>query len=236
MIGILSNVYKKLHIIQNIYLKNKFLIKKKSYSMEGEDLELLKMTRNINQGFYVDAGCYHPLHLNNTYLLYKKKWSGLNIDLSEFSIDLFNYMRPNDVNVHSAISNSESEVIVYHQKKISQLSTIKKDIAKERMQGPIKEKKMTSKKLTTILHNSRFRNRKIDFLNVDLEGADMSTLQSLNFEIYRPKIICVEITDKIFENSDIYSFLKKLNYKKKWSSITNINHIFVDESFLDGLD
>ena len=232
MISILRKVYKKLHIIQNIYLKNKFLLKKKSYSMEGEDLELLKMTKNINQGFYVDAGCYHPLHLNNTYLLYLKKWSGLNIDLSEFSIDLFNFMRPNDVNVHSAISNLESEVIVYHQKEISQLSTIIKNIAKERMQGAIKEKKMTSKKLTTILDNSRFRNRKIDFLNVDLEGADMSTLQSLNFEIYRPKIICVEITDKILENSDIFRFLKKLNYKKKWSSITNINHIFVDELFL----
>ena len=236
MIGVLKNVYKKIHIIQNIYLKNKFLIKKKSYSMEGEDLELLKMTKNINQGFYVDAGCYHPLHLNNTYLLYLKKWSGLNIDLSEFSIDLFNFMRPNDVNVHSAISNLESEVIVYHQKEISQLSTIKKNIAKERMQGAIKEKKMTSKKLTTILDNSRFRNRKIDFLNVDLEGADMSTLQSLNFEIYRPKIICVEITDKILENSDIFRFLKKLNYKKKWSSITNINHIFVDEFFLKKID
>ncbi len=232
MIGVLKNVYKKIHIIQNIYLKNKFLIKKKSYSMEGEDLELLKMTKNINQGFYVDAGCYHPLHLNNTYLLYLKKWSGLNIDLSEFSIDLFNFMRPNDVNVHAAISNSESEVIVYHQKKISQLSTIKKNIAKERMQGIIKEKKMISKKLTTILDKSRFRNRKIDFLNVDLEGADLGTLQSLNFEIYRPKIICIEVTDKNLENSDIFKFLKKLNYKKKWSSITNINHIFVDELFL----
>ena len=231
MISILSKVYKKLHIIQNIYLKNKFFFKKKSYSMEGEDLKLLEITKNINQGFYVDAGCYHPIHLNNTYLLYKKKWSGLNIDLSEFTIDLFNYMRPGDENVHSAISNSEKEVIVYHQKKISQLSTIKKDIAQERMQGPIKEKKMTSKKLTTILNNSRFCNKKIDFLNIDLEGADMSALQSLDFEIYRPRIICVEITDKIFENSDIFKFLKRLNYKKKWSSITNINHIFVDEFF-----
>ena len=92
---------------------------------------------------------------------------------------------------------------------------------------------MISKKLTTILNESKFCNRKIDLLNVDLEGADMSALLSLDFEIYRPKIICVEITDKIFEKSDIYNFLKKLNYKKQWSSITNINHIFVDESFLD---
>ena len=236
MIRILGEVYKKLHIIQNIYLKNKFFLKKKSYSMEGEDLELQKITKNINQGFYVDAGCYHPLHLNNTYLLHKKKWSGLNIDLSEFTIDLFNHMRPNDVNIHSAISNSEKEVIVYHQKKISQLTTIKKSIAQERMQGLIKEKKMISKKLTTILNDSKFCNRKIDFLNIDLEGADMSALQSLDFEIYRPKIICVEITDKKIENSNIFNFLKKLNYKKKWSSIANINHIFVDQSFLERLD
>ena len=111
------------------------------------------------------------------------------------------------------------------------MTTIKKDIAQERMTGQIKERKMISKKLTTILNNSRFCNRKIDFLNIDLEGADMSALQSLDFEIYRPKIICIEVTDKILENSDIFKFLKKLNYKKKWSSITSINHIFVDELF-----
>ena len=40
--------------------------------MEGEDLVLADLTKNITEGFYVDVGCYHPLHLNNTYLLYKK--------------------------------------------------------------------------------------------------------------------------------------------------------------------
>ena len=32
------------------------------------------------------------------FLLHKKKWKGINIDTSQFSIDLFNYMRPNDLN------------------------------------------------------------------------------------------------------------------------------------------
>ena len=109
--------------------------------MEGEDLELLKITKNINQGFYVDAGCYHPLHLSNTYLLCKKKWNGINIDISEFSIKLFNFIRPDDVNINSAVSNSESEITFYYQKKLSQLSTVKKEISKERMQGFVKEKK-----------------------------------------------------------------------------------------------
>ncbi len=228
MTNILKQVYKRIHILHNIHIKHKYLLKKSSYSMEGEDLEIIKFTSNVKKGFYVDAGCYHPLHLNNTYLLYKRNWSGINIDLSEFSIDLFNHMRPNDINIQTAISNLDGEVVFYHQKKLSQLSTIKKDIAENRMQGLIKEKKIQSKRLTTILDNSKFNKRKIDFLNIDLEGADLDALKSLDFKIYRPKVICVEITEQNIKNSETFKFLHDLNYEKKWSSKANINHIFID--------
>ena len=228
MKNVLTEVFKKLHIIHNIHIKHKHPFKKKSYSMEGEDLEIIKLTKHINKGFYVDAGCYHPLHLNNTYLLYKKNWNGINIDLSKFSIDLFNYMRPDDVNINSAVTNNDGEIIVYHQKEISQISTIKKEVAKNRMQGSIKEKKIISQKLTTILNNSKFNKKKIDFLNIDLEGADLEALNSLNFDIYRPKIICIEIIDSNIEITQTYKLLKNLKYNKVWSSKTNINHIFVD--------
>ena len=40
--------------------------------MEGEDLVIIENFKNIKNGIYVDAGCYHPLHLNNTFLLYKR--------------------------------------------------------------------------------------------------------------------------------------------------------------------
>ena len=226
MKNILSKVYKKIQILQNIYLKNKLFIKRKSYSMEGEDLEILRLTDNVEDGFYVDAGCYHPLHLNNTYLLYKKNWRGINIDLSEYTIDLFNFVRPDDMNINIAISETDGEIIYYHQKKISQLNTIKKAEANKRMQGLIKEKKIKSQRLTTILNNSKFINRKIDFLNIDLEGADLDALKSLDFNIYRPKIICVEIIDQTIEDSGVFNFLNELKYKKKWSS--TFNHIFID--------
>ena len=137
-------------------------------------------------------------------------------------------MRPDDVNINSAVTNNDGETIVYHQKEISQLSTIKKEVAKNRMQGSIKEKKIISQKLTTILNNSKFNKRKIDFLNIDLEGADLEALNSLNFDIYRPKIICIEIIDSNIEITQTYKLLKNLKYNKVWSSKTNINHIFVD--------
>ena len=64
------------------------------------------------------------------------------------------------------------------------------------MQGNIKEKKIKSLKLNSILNNSKFKNRKIDFLNIDVEGADFEALKSLDFNIYEPKIICIEIMEK----------------------------------------
>ena len=195
--------------------------------MEGEDLIISDLTKNIKNGFYVDAGCYHPLHLSNTYLLYKRSWNGINIDISEFSIKLFNYLRPNDVNINSAVSNMEKEISFYYQKKLSQLSTIKKEISNERMQGNIKEKKIKSLKLNSILNQSKFKNRQIDFLNIDVEGADFEVLKSLDFTIYEPKIICIEIMEKNIFESEIYNFLKDLNYKKIWSSKSNFNHIFL---------
>ena len=194
--------------------------------MEGEDLIIADLTKNINNGFYVDAGCYHPLHLNNTYLLYKRKWNGINIDISEFSIKLFNFMRPDDVNINSAISDSENEISFYYQKKLSQLSTIKKNISTERMQGKIKEKKIKSLTLNSVLKNSKFKDKQIDFLNIDVEGADFEALRSLDFKTYNPKIICIEIMEKNIFNSKTFNFLKNLNYKKVWSSKSEFNHIF----------
>ncbi len=158
MNNFINKLYKKIHIIQNIYLKNKFLLKRKTYAMEGEDLEIVKILKNIKNGFYVDAGGYHPLDRNNTYLLYKNNWRGINIDLSKFSIDLFNFIRPDDININVAVGNNDDYVTFFYQKKLSQLTTIKRNIADQRMQGSIKEQRIKSNKLSQ-------KRKKISHLN-----------------------------------------------------------------------
>ena len=194
--------------------------------MEGEDLVIIENFKNIKNGIYVDAGCYHPLHLNNTFLLYKKGWRGINIDLSEYSIDLFNYLRPDDININNAVTNFDGEIKFYYQKKLSQLTSVKKDTAIRRMQGKIKEKKIKALKLDTILENSKYKNKQIDLLNIDVEGGDFDALRSIDLNIYKPKIICIEIDEEDILSSETYNYLLNLNYKKLWSSKSNISHIF----------
>lgn len=198
--------------------------------MEGEDLIIYEKLKDIDNGFYVDAGCYHPLHLNNTFLLYKKGWRGINIDLSDYTINLFNYIRPDDSNINSAVANYDGKINFYFQKELSQLTSVKKEIASKRMQGKIKEKEIDALKLDSIIAKTKFKNQKIDFLNIDIEGNDYEALQSLNFSVYKPKMICIEIDEENIFNSNIYKYLLNLNYQKIWSSKSNLSHIFIENN------
>ena len=192
--------------------------------MDNEDLEILKYFKGKKNGFYVDVGCYHPIHRNNTYLLYKLDWRGINIDISEFSIDLFNYLRPDDLNYNFAISNKNEILKMYYQKELSQLSTIEKEQANKVFQGDIKEKKIQAFTLNEILAKDKYKNYEIDLLNIDVEGADLKVIEGLSFVKFMPKLICVEIRENKIKESKIFKFLNNKNYELIWSGV--FSHLF----------
>ena len=78
--------------------------------------------------------------------------------------------------------------------------------------------------MTSVLDNSRFKGRKIDLLDIDVEGADIDVLESLDFGRYSPEIICVEVIEKNNEDSRIFNFLGEKGYKKIWSGV--FSHVF----------
>ena len=231
-----GKIKKKIHIFQNIYLKNRYLIPKKTYSMDGEDLAINKFVEKKKSGFYVDVGAHHPIQRNNTHILFKKGWEGINIDINEFSIDLFNYLRPKDLNLQIAVSNKNGEITFYSQKDFSQLNTTDKDIAKEHFQNNFRTKVIKCKTIQNILDNSKYNNKKIDFLNIDVEGAEMQVLSTLNFELHNPTLICIEILgyrsmdsksrEIEIQKNEIYQFLSAKKYKKVWSGPSYCSHIF----------
>ena len=220
-------IKKKLHIIHNIFIKHKYFIPKKSYSMDGEDLIIFDYFKEKKKGFFIDVGCYHPIHRNNTFLLYKKGWKGINIDIHSFSIDLFNYIRTKDLNYNFAISDKNEILNMYYQKELSQLSTIDYEQAKKVFQGPIKKKKIQALTLNEILKRSKIE-KKIDLLDIDVEGSDYKVLQSLSFDKHKPELICVEIHEKNIKESKTFKFLDSFNYELIWSGV--FSHIFRSKS------
>ena len=232
-----NKIRNKIHILQNIYLKNKYFIKKKSYAMDGEDLAIEKYVEKKEKGFYVDIGAHHPIHRNNTQLLFNKGWSGINIDVNQFSIDLFNFLRPNDLNLLNAIYDQEGEITLYYQKEFSQLNTTDKKIAHENFNGNFKKRLVKCQTVHNILINSKYQNKKIDFLNIDVEGAEIKVLNTINFEIYDPSVICIEILgyrdldhnvrENKIKDDEVFKYLIDKNYKKVWSGSSYCSHLFI---------
>lgn len=209
-----------------MYYRPKIFFPKRTYSMFGEDLIIKEFFKKKKNGFYVDVGCYHPLDGNNTYLLHKKGWKGINLDINKLSIELFNVARKKDFNVNVAVSNKSKRVKVYYRKKINMLNTIDKKFAKVNFKKGFNTKTIYSNSLDSILEKSKYRNKKIDFLNIDIEGNEINALKSFNFTKYKPKLVCIEIHNlkttknnvSYYKESPIYKFLNKKSYKLLWNN------------------
>ncbi len=209
-----------------MYYRPKIFFPRKSYSMYGEDIIIDKFFKKKQNGFYIDIGCYHPIDGNNTYLLYKKGWNGINIDINQLSVDLFKIARKDDLNINTAISNTSKKVKLYYRKKINMLNTIDRKFAKLNFKKGFKTKTINSNSINSILEKTKYKNKKIDFLNLDIEGNELKALLSLNFKKYKPRLICIEIhnlkstkdTIDYYKHNPVYKFLKKKGYRLFWNN------------------
>jgi FkbM family methyltransferase len=212
-------MFKKLKLFRKAFLTD-FI--KFHYSQFGEDIilrEILK--KKIPNGFYMDVGCYHPKKFSNTYMLYKKGWSGINIDMEEDKISLFNMVRPRDLNVLSPISDKEEEVTLYRYSKYGLGSTIDKKIASETTDNIYDKTTVKTKTLNEVINESSYKDTQIDVLSIDVEGMDFRVLRSLDIKKYSPKVIIIEDHHKKIEDileTDTYKFLVQNNYiLRSWS-------------------
>jgi len=236
---ILNKIYLNL---QNFY--KKIILQDKYYSFSGVDIVLKKIFYQQEKGFYIDVGCQNPIKNNNTYLLYKKGWEGINIDLDEDNINLFNSARPNDINFNKAVSSDVKDVELYFYHKKSPINTIDKKISEFQKAKVTSVKKITTDTLNNIISNTKYNNQIFDLLSIDVEGHELEVLKGFDLNKYSPKVIVVEYldlnvskleiknlsTENVF-NSEIYKYLVSKNY----ILVNNIycDLVFVNKNFRD---
>ena len=113
---------------------------------------------------------------------------------------------------------------VDHQKDFSALSSLNQEFAKKQMGDVLKERMLETNTLDEIIEKTKYKKQQIDFLNVDVEGHDMEVLKSLTFEIYSPKLICVEEISENYLLNSTHQFLIKKGYAHLWSG--SLSHIY----------
>tara|TARA_Y100000389_G_scaffold187683_1_gene209383 strand:- start:4432 stop:5124 length:693 start_codon:yes stop_codon:yes gene_type:complete len=212
-----------MNILKKIYYSK---YRKYSYAISNVDLIIDRIFSKINKGIYIDVGCNHPIKYNNTYLLYKRGWNGINIDSDAKSIKAFNQLRKDDFNVRTVISNSSKKIDYYFYHERSALNTVDKKLAKTRKIKPKKIIKLPALSLDEVIKKSPYRNKKINLLTIDIENHEYEALKKFQFKKYKIDMIvteCLNIGKKKLEtqnqtlkfilNSKIYKLLKKNNYE-----------------------
>lgn len=209
----------------------------KSYSQCAEDL-LIKYVfnlRGIEKPTYIDIGANDPFFLSNTALFYEIGCRGINIEANSELCKRFELHRPEDVNLNFGISSFESELDFYIMSD-NTLSTFSKDEYAQMVLLGQKLKKITKIKLypiTKILEKYNSGNFP-DFMSIDVEGLDFQILQSINYEISSPKVICVEAAEYSpkgsgARRSELIDYLVSKGYYEYAN--TNLNAIMIKSSF-----
>ena len=213
------------------------------YSQAGEDIVLKTLFYNKwskgEKGFFIDVGAYHPYEHSNTYLLYLEGWRGINIDPRPNSMNLFNKLRPEDINLEVGVAKEKGTLNYYFISETSTMNSFSKEnlIETGMLKNVTKEIGVEVLSLAEIIDKYANNIKEIDFLTIDAEGMDLEILESNNWNKYKPKVIIVEIEAR--ELSDVYTnpaskFLLNLRYVPVAKNVVLKNLasvVFVHESF-----
>lgn len=210
--------------------------KKISYSQCGEDIIVKNIFDNllkIEQPTYMDIGANHPKKISNTYLLYKNGSNGVLIEPDptlHHRIQRVRGARDECLNIGIGAQNGILEFFILSVPELNSFS--KKEVDRVLAEDSnLKLNKVIKVPVRTINNVLSKLSYVPDFLSLDVEGLDLEILESLDLNIYRPKVICVETVEYVVsglgnKNLEIINYLEENGYIIY--SDTYINSIFID--------
>ena len=172
-----------------------------SYSQNAEDVRLLRVFRNVENGFYVDVGAADPNVDSVTRLLYERGWSGINVEPNP-CYEALSELRTRDVNLRVAVGESEESVPFYLTYPYLGMSTLDPSVHAGVPQAieRIEEIAIPQRRLDSILREHA-AGKTIHFLKVDVEGAEPKVLASSDWTSFRPIVVVVEAIESLSTSS-----------------------------------
>lgn len=207
-----------------------------SYAQQGEDYlmrDIFDHLVQIRQPTYLDIGAHAPIVNNNTYLFYESGSHGVLVEPNPAFTDLLKRTRPRDVVLDVGIgAAAEDREVDYYviDGDDGQLNTFSPEEAKL---PDHHVRKVIRRRLVNVNHvlAQYFPNGGPDLLSTDTEGYDLTILRSLDFDRFRPRVVCVETSNDRGElERPIVDLMRSKGYQIR--AATWINTIFVDSRYL----
>jgi len=163
----------------------------KFYSQCGEDSLMLKYLPE-NSGTYVDVGAGQPVRGSNTFYFYKKGWTGHLFEPIQANMALIKIFRRRDRKYQNLVGSSKIKT-KFFEFVPTEYSTMVKSVADQLI--------AEGKKLKSSYEIDAIRLSETDIqliptepslLSIDVEGADLEVLNSIDWTKIRPRVVCIE--------------------------------------------
>jgi FkbM family methyltransferase len=163
-----------------------------SYAQNMEDYHLARLFEGQAEGFYIDVGAGHPVADNVSFWFYLQGWRGLVVEPQEDLAGLYAHVRPRDAAVCALVGRSCGEADFHVVDRLHGFSTTIEAHARGAAAFGAAFRTLRRPVTTLAALCEAHAPPRIDFLKVDVEGAEGEVLAGGDWQRWRPRIVVVE--------------------------------------------
>jgi FkbM family methyltransferase len=224
------NTYLRGSVHQKIYQLEKLLnLNEHFFSQAGQDKFINNSYfRSMNNGFFVEIGAYNGIDGSNCYFFEKfLNWSGIAIEPSPTQFLALQKNRKCKCINKAVAKKSEKIEFIDVIEGYTQMSGINNssyqktlEIIKKDLRTVLDKKIIEAATFSEIVEY----NYLIDYLSIDVEGGEMDILESIDFDLYKIKVLSIE-----------NNYPNEINYEKYLSEkgFCYIDNVGVDEIYFN---
>ena len=163
-----------------------------SYSQNLEDYHLSLAFAGQKTGTYIDVGAGHPIADNVSFWFYERGWQGIVVEPQLELAALYERLRRRDIVVRGLVGRECGEIDFHVVDRLHGLSTTREDVAQKAEAFGVRHRTVRAP-VTTLAQLCESHDRgSIDFLKIDVEGAEADVLLGGDWKRFRPKVVIVE--------------------------------------------
>ena len=163
-----------------------------SYAQNLEDYHLAQAFAGQAAGFYIDVGAGHPVADNVSCWFYLSGWRGIVVEPQAGLLALYADVRPRDIREGRVLGRSVGEVDFHVVDRLHGFSTIVPENAAMAAGFGAGFSTQRAEMTTLAALCAEHGVTNIDFLKIDVEGAEGDVLAGNDFARFRPRVICLE--------------------------------------------
>ena len=163
-----------------------------SYAQNLEDYHLWLAFAGKPAGTYIDIGGGHPIAGSVSFWFYERGWQGIVVEPQERLAMLHRKLRPRDTIVSSLVGRQSGTANLYAVDRYHALSTTIESYAEKAKGLGVAFQSIKLPMVTLAELCASHGIETVDFLKIDVEGAEADVIAGGDWQRYRPKVVMVE--------------------------------------------